>query len=306
MTSSSGIISSSSRIELSDEDEPSTSGDGIVDKAVVVVNNETFEISSSSNSGSSSEEGDPSINRDDHTLLSTPAISDEVRRRRRHFLMIVAFLPLIVASATLGAFLVSERDDTVLTSPVGNSSTVVSTGGLAIDEPNVESSSSSSSSSPSRTPSYLRTTMAPTLAMVTDTTNTTSPTEEVVCLTSGVCDNCDMCCSGECIQDGEGGNVCAVSSSNTTTTDTTDLAEVVVDDVVEVTNGGDAKDDGKQNGKETNKPEEKPKNEDAGKRVEAVVAKEKKDVEGKNVVDDKAEREYWNRWVTDDELNNMN
>ena len=115
-----------------------------------------------------------------------------------------------------------------------------------------------------------------------------------------------MCCSGECIQDGQGGNVCAVSSSNTTTTDTTDLAEVVVDDVVEVTTGGDAKDDGKQNGKETNKPEEKPKNEDAGKQVEAGVAKEKKDVEGKNVVDDKAEREYWNRWVTDDELNNMN
>jgi hypothetical protein len=126
-----------------------------------------------------------------------------------------------------------------------------------------------------------------------------------------------MCCSGECIQDGQGGNVCAVSSSNTTTTDTTDLAEVILDDVVdgEVTTAG-GKDDGKQNGKEdakddgkqneANKQEEKPKNEGTGKQEAAVVAKEKKDVEDKNVGNDKAEREYWNRWVTDDELNNMN
>lgn len=260
---SGGIISSL------DEDESSTARDGSLDKAVVV-NDETFE-SSSSDSGNSSEEGGPSRNCDEHTLPSTPAISNEVRRRRLHFLVIVAFLPLLVASATLGAFLVSERDDTLLPPlTASNSSTAIST--PPIDEPKMESSSLS----PSRAPSYLRATMAPTLTMVTDT-NTTS----VVCLTSGVCENSAMCCSGECIQDDQGGNVCAASSSNTTTT------QVVVV------------------GKETKKQGEKPKNQDTGKH-EAVVAKEKKDTGVKNVVDDKAEREYWNRWVTDDELSNMN
>ena len=104
-----------------------------------------------------------------------------------------------------------------------------------------------------------------------------------------------MCCSGECIQDGRGGNVCA-ASSNTTTTDTTDPVEVVV-----VEGDGDKKDDGKQHGKEAKK-EERPKNDDS----KQAVAKEGKDVKGEKVVEDKTEREFWNRWVTDDELNNMN
>lgn len=72
-----------------------------------------------------------------------------------------------------------------------------------------------------------------------------------------------MCCSGECVKDGRFGKVCAVSN--------TDIVEVV---------------EGVGDGKEPAKDEEKP------------PAKEK----GKDNGEEET-REFWSRWVIDDDLN---